>query len=217
LQAAVTAPRRLRSEKEILFGTKFFGHACEENTMHIKLFTYIAALSILASCNNTAREQQKKAEEAQQTANAKIALASVEGQQKVDRAQQEANGKIAQANSVVQQEVLQAQQTANQDIRQAGDDFLKLRNDYQVDASKSVNELDNQVDRLKVIAQTAKPSAKVRFESMLPRVVTQQGIVRDELVELPKQTPQMFGGFKTKFDKDIVDLRKMIDEAAGKL
>jgi cell division septum initiation protein DivIVA len=182
--------------------------------MHIKAFATIASISILASCNQSAQDQKTKADQAQQVANEKITQANTEAQQKANTAQQEANATIAQANANVQGEAAKAQQVANQGIREANNDTLKLRNDYQVETSKSMSQIDNKLDGLKVKSLNAQPKAKAKFESMLPQVVAQRSTVSDDLANLPAQTSQSLKGYKTKTDKDLADLRKLVDEVA---
>ena len=185
--------------------------------MNIRAFACIASISILASCNQSTLDQKTKAEQAQLEANEKIAQATLEAQQKASAAHLEANAKIAQANATVQGETSKAQQIANQDIRQANDATLKLRNDYQVEASKSVTQIDNKIDGLKVKSLSSRPKTQERFESMMPKVVAQRSTVNDDLANLPTQTAQSFATFKTKTDKDLTDLRKMVDEVATNL
>ena len=185
--------------------------------MNIRAFAYIASISILTSCNQSTLDQKSKAEQAQQEANEKIAHSTLEAQQKANAAQLEANAKITQANATVQSEATKAQQVANQDIRQANDATLKLRNEYQVETSKSVTRIDNKLDGLKVKSLSVRPKTKERFESMMPKVVAQRSTVNDDLANISGQTAQSFASFKTKTDKDVTDLSKMVDEVATNL
>ena len=185
--------------------------------MNIRAFATIASISILTSCNQSTLDQKSKAEQAQQEANEKIAHSTLEAQQKANAAQLEANAKITQANATVQSEATKAQQVANQDIRQANDATLKLRNEYQVETSKSVTRIDNKLDGLKVKSLSVRPKTKERFESMMPKVVAQRSTVNDDLANISGQTAQSFASFKTKTDKDVTDLSKMVDEVATNL
>ena len=182
--------------------------------MYRHLVAYIASAALLAACTPSAEEQKAKAEQAQQVADGKILQANNEAEQKGQAAQKEADAKIAQANTQIQEEASKAQLAANQNIRQANDDTLKLRNDYQVETSKSLNQIDNRLDGLKVKSLESQPTAKAKFESMMPKVVAQRSTVGEDLASLPSQTAQTFSTFKTKTDKDMSDLRKVVEEVA---
>jgi hypothetical protein len=177
----------------------------------------IASISLLASCNQFGADQKAKAEQAQQEANQKIEKANIEAQQKAQAAQKDADEKIAKANAKAQEEASKNQLAANQEVRKANDETLKTRNDYQVETSRSVNELDNKLDGLKMKAQTSLPKARARFEGLMPKVTAQRATVSEDLANLPRQTEQSFTSFKTKTDKDISDLRKTVDEVAMNL
>jgi len=188
--------------------------------MQIKLLVVtfaVATLPILASCNRSAESEAAKAQQAQVEANAKVAKALVEGQVTADAAQRDANEKIAQANAKAQKDAAQAQLVANQDIRAANDGSLKLRNDYQVATSTSLSKIDNRIDSLKLKAQAAKPTAKAQFESLLPKVVAQRATVTDDLSVLGNQTALTLSSYKARTDKDIDQLKKVVEEAAVKL
>ena len=47
--------------------------------------------------------------------------------------------------------------------------------------------------------------------------MSQRSTVNDDLANLPTQTAQSFASFKTKTDKDLTDLSKMVDEVATNL
>ena len=52
---------------------------------------------------------------------------------------------------------------------------------------------------------------------MMPKVVAQRSTVNDDLANLLTQTAKSFASFKTKTDKDLTDLSKMVDEVATNL
>ena len=185
--------------------------------MRRNLIVCIASISLLASCNQSGEDQKAKAEQAQQEANQKIGQANIEVQQKAQAAQKEANEKIAQANAKAQEEASKAQLAANQDIRKTNDETLKMRNEYEVETSKSVNQIDNKLDGLKVKAQTSQPKMKARFQGAMPNVEVLRATVKEDLANIPSQTAQTFTSFKAKTDKDISDLRKTVDEIAMNL
>jgi len=186
------------------------------------------SLFLLSACDNSVKDQEVKAEQAQRQADDKIAKAQKEANDKTAKAQNEANEKTAKAqneadekmgkaNEEARQDMAKGQAKANEEIRQANQDIVKQRNDYHVTVQKEVNEIDNKIDDLKVKAQknTAKPKAE--FSDAMNAVSTKRAALDSDLRNLDTQAPTTFDSYRSKVDKEIDDLKKSIDVARQKL
>jgi len=183
---------------------------------------------LLPACQNSAKDQEVKAEQAQHQADDKAAKAQREANDKSVRAQNEANEKSAKAqqeadekamkvNDEARHDMAKGQAKANEEIRSANQDIVKQRNDYHVTAQKEVSEIDNKIDDLKVKAQKSPNKAKPEFSDAMKTVDTKRANLDSDLRSLDTQPPQAFDSYRAKVDKEIDDLKKSIDVARQKL
>src|SRR4051812_26541837 len=149
-------------------------------------------LLLASGCEKSAQEQQNKAEQAQREANEKSAKAQNEAEQKAGQAQKE----------------------ANDTVRNVHEDLLKDRNDFQVQAHKTVDDVDGRIDSLKVKSQKASAKARNDFEAAMSDVEQKRAAVGADLSRLESQTAQSFDGFKARVNKEIDDLKKSVDTAS---
>jgi len=182
-----------------------------------------ASLLTLAACDKTATPQgqnteptRQNTEQSQREAVDKANRAQGEAREKALSAQGEANEKAAQAQAEANRDMAKEQAKANETIRSANQDVVKDRNDYQVRTQKSVNEIDNKIDQLKVKAQTAKPKAKDDFVAAMREVENKRAALDSDFRALRDQ-PESFDSLRAKLDREITDLKKSVDVAQGKL
>jgi hypothetical protein len=177
----------------------------------------VASLLALAACEQSAKEQEIKAEQAQRQADDKAAKAQKEANEKAMKAQNEADEKAAQANAEARHDIAKGQAKANEEIRAANQDIVKARNDFQVTTQKEVNEIDNKIDDLKVKAQKSTAKAKTDFNDAMKVVDTKRAALDTDLRSIDTQAGQTFDSYRAKVDKEIDDLKKSIDVAKQKL
>jgi regulator of protease activity HflC (stomatin/prohibitin superfamily) len=175
------------------------------------------SLLVLGACDNSARDQQVKAEQAQRQADDKAVKAQKEANDKTAKAQNEADDKAAQANAEARQDMAKGQARANEEIRSANQDIVKQRNDYHVSTQKELNEIDNKIDDLKVKAQKATTKPKGDFTEAMRTVDTKRAALDTDLRNIDTQPPTAFDSYRAKVDKEIDDLKKSIDVARQKL
>jgi len=177
-----------------------------------------ASLLALAACEQSAKEQEIKAEQAQRQADDKAARAQKEANEKAVKAQNEADEKAAQATAEARHDMAKGQAKANEEIRTANQDMVKQRTDFQVKAQKEVNEIDNKIDDLKVKAQKAEPKAKTDFNEAMKVVDSKRTALDTDLKTLDTQAPpQTFDSYRAMVDKEIGELKKSVDVAKQKL
>ena len=186
------------------------------------------SLLLLPACQNMAKDQEVKAQEAQREADEKAAKAQKEANEKSVKAQNEANEralkaqreadeKSMKANDEARQDMAKGQAKANEQIRAANQDIVKQRTDYHASAQKEVSEIDNKIDDLKVKAQKATPKPKAEFNDAMKVVDTKRAALDTDLRNLDTQPPQTFDSYRAKVDKEIDELKKSIDVARDKL
>lgn len=167
------------------------------------------SLLALAACDNanksTTPSEGTKTVETQREANDKAV-----------RAQNEANEKAAKAENEANRDMAKEQAKANETIRGANQDLLKDRNDYEVKTQKSVVDINNKIDQLKVKAQTAKPKAKDDFD-MAMRDVDAKKATLDTDMRAMREQPQSFDTLRAKVDREMADWKKSVDTAGSKL
>jgi hypothetical protein len=192
---------------------------------HLILFT---SLLLLPACENSAKDQSVKAEQAQRQADDKAAQAAKEANDKMVKAQNEANDKTAKAQNEADEKIVKAdeearhdiakgQAKANEEIRQANQDIVKVRNDFHASTQKEVNEIDNKIDDLKVKAQKATNKPKPEFTDAMKTVDTKRAALDTDLRNIDTQAPHTFDSYRSKVDKQIDELKKSIDVARQKL
>jgi len=185
--------------------------------MKRQLILCTSLLLVLGACENSVKEQELKAEQAQHQADDKSAKAQKEANERTMKAQNEADEKAAQANAEARHDMAKGQANANEEIRQANQDIVKQRSDFHASMQKEVNEIDNKIDDLKVKAQkdTAKP--KTDFNDAMRVVDTKRAALDSDLRTLEIQVPQTFDSYRAKLGKEVDDLKKSIDVARQKL
>ena len=172
---------------------------------------------LLPACENSVKEQELKAEQAQRQADDKAVKAQKEANDKMMKAQNEADEKAAQASAEARHDMAKGQAKANEEIRQANQDIVKQRNDYHVTTQKEVSEIDNKIDDLKVKAQKATAKAKTDFTDAMKVVDNKRAALDTDLRSIDNQMPQTFDSYRAKVDKEIDELKKSIDVARQKL
>jgi chromosome segregation ATPase len=171
---------------------------------------------LLPACENSAKDHEVKAAQAQREADETAIKAQREANEKTLKAHNEANEKTAEANAEARQDMAKGQAKANEEIRAANQDIVKQRNDYHVSTQKEINDIDNKIDDLKVKAQkSTKP--KVEVVEALKVVDTKRAALDTDLRNLDTQVPQTFDSYRSKVDKQIDELKKSIDVARDKL
>jgi hypothetical protein len=148
----------------------------------------VLSLTIGIGCN-TARDQQKKADEAQTEANDKIAEANREADQKVGEAQAEADKKTADAQAT----------------------FAKIREDYRHEVSTKLADLDKEIAELEAEAKTAKPAKRPELDAKLADIHTTREMVAKEFQSLDSTTALGWEEFKKRMDKALNDLESKVD------
>jgi hypothetical protein len=187
-----------------------------------------STLLLIPACENSVKDEQVKAEQAQRQADDKAARAQKdfndkaikaqnEANEKTAKAQNEADEKIRKANEEARHDMAKGQANANEEIRSANQDIVKARNDYHASTQKEVNEIDNKIDDLKVKAQKAPAKPKADFTDAMKVVETKRSALDTDLRNIDTQAPQGFDSYKAKVDKEIDDLKKSIDVARQKL
>lgn len=186
------------------------------------------SLFLIPACDNSVKNEEVKAQQAQREADEKAAKAQKEANEKMVKAQNEANEKAAKAQNEADEKIIKAdeearhdmakgQAKANEEIRSANQDIVKKRNDYHASTRKEVSEIDNKIDDLKVKAQKATTKPKADFQDAMRVVDTKRAALDSELRNLETQAPQTFDSYRSKVDKQIDDLKKSIDVARDKL
>lgn len=183
---------------------------------------------LIPACENSVKDQEVKAEQAQRQADDKAAKAQKEYNDKAVKAQNEANEKTAKAQNEADEKIMKAneearhdmakgQAKANEEIRSANQDIVKARNDYHASTQKEVNEIDNKIDDLKVKAQKAPAKPKADFTDAMKVVETKRSALDTDLRNIDTQPAQTFDSYRAKVDKEIDELKKSIDVARQKL
>jgi hypothetical protein len=175
-----------------------------------------ASLLTLAACEKPATREGQNTDQTQREAVEKANRAQAESRDKAMTAQGEANEKAAQAQGEANRDMAKEQAKSNENIREANQDVVKARNDYEVRTQKSVNEIDNKIDQLKVKAQTAKPKSKDDFVVAMRDVESRRAALDTDFRALRDQ-PDRFDSIRAKLDREITDLKKSVDAAQGKL
>jgi colicin import membrane protein len=181
--------------------------------------TFIAGVSLLLAggCERQVKEDQTKAEQAQQEANENTARAEREAAEKRAQAQREADEKAAKANAEARKESAEGQTKANETIREMQQDLVKARYDFQSYTQQTVNDLDHKIDKMRTDAQKASAKAQVAFEAAMKDVAAKRAALDTDLRSIGTQSAQSLDSFKAKVDKELDDLRKSIDAANDKL
>jgi len=175
------------------------------------------SLLVLGACENSVKEQEMKAEQAQHQADDKAAKAQKEANDRAMKAQNEADEKAGQASAEARHDMAKGQAKANEEIRQANQDIVKQRSDFHATVQKEVNEIDNKIDDLKVKAQKSTAKPKTDFSDAMKVVDTKRAALDSDLRNVDTQVPQTFDSYRAKVDKEIDDLKKSIDVARMKL
>jgi hypothetical protein len=174
-------------------------------------------LLMAAACEKSVQEQQDKAEQAQREANEKTAKAQREAEQKIEKAQKEADKTIAKANQQADEESANQQAKANETVRNVHEDLLKDRNDFQVQAHKTVDDVDSKIDSLRTKAQKANTKARADFDAAMKDVEAKRAALAADLQRLENQSAQTFDAFKARVTKEIDEFKKAVDNASNKL
>jgi membrane-bound lytic murein transglycosylase len=214
--ASCVAPKLWPNEEEPRRNSEVSDAQIGDSTMKRQLIL-CTSLLLLPACENSVKDQELKAAQAQREADEKTAKAQREANEKVIKAQNEANEKTAQATAEANRDIAKEQAKANEEIREANQDIVKKRNDYQVRTQKEINEIDNKIDDLKVKAQKSDNKAKAEFSDAMRQVDTKRAALDSDLRNIDKQAGPTFDSYKAKVDKEIDDLKKSIDVARQKL
>jgi hypothetical protein len=187
-----------------------------------------ASFLLIPACENSVKDKEIQAEQAQRQADEKAAQAQKEANDKMVKAQNEANEKTAKAHNEADEKMVQAneearhdiakgQAKANEEIRAASQDIVKARNDFHASTQKEIHEIDNKIDDLKVKAQKATDKPKPEFTEAMRVVDTKRAALDSDLRNIDTQAPHTFDSYRAKVDKQLDELKKSIDVARQKL
>ncbi|HEY3498484.1 MAG TPA: hypothetical protein VGK73_27525 [Polyangiaceae bacterium] len=154
----------------------------------IALIGTVLSFALALGCN-TARDQQKKADEAQVEANDKIAEANREADQKIGEAQAEADKKTADAQAT----------------------FAKIREDYRHEVSTKLADLDKEIAELEAEAKTAKPQKRPALDAKLADIHATRDMVAKEFQAIDSATALTWDEYKKRMDKALSDLEAKVD------
>src|SRR5689334_2104390 len=162
---------------------------------------------LMPACQNSAKDTEIKAEQAQRQADDKAAKSQKEANDKMTKAQNEANEKAAQAqkeadekmmkaNDEAQHDMAKGQAKANETIRQANTDIVKQRNDFHASTQKEVSEIDNKIDDLKVKAQKSSTKPKAEFSDAMKVVDSKRATLDSDLRRIDTEGAQTFDSYR---------------------
>jgi hypothetical protein len=154
----------------------------------------------LGGCEKTQGQENKEAAKAQGEATEKAAKAQAEANDKIGKAQQDANVDAAKA-----------QADANDKSRDANETYVKRRSDYKVSLQKQVNDLDKQLDELKIKAAKATGKAKTDAEMAMKDTEAKRTTVQNDMRMIDATPSTEWDTFKAKVDREVADFKKSVD------
>ncbi|HEX5101464.1 MAG TPA: hypothetical protein VFV94_18255 [Polyangiaceae bacterium] len=155
------------------------------------LIAGIVTLTAALGCENSAREQQQKVDQAQ-----------AEADQKVAEAQREANEKSAQARADADKKMAEAQET-----------FTKTREDYRHDVTTKLAELDKKIADLDAKAKTLKPPKRAEMDAKLDDIHKTRDAFVADYRQIETASATTWDGLKKRLDKSWTDLEAKVDKA----
>lgn len=156
--------------------------------------TFIASILALAGalgCENSAREQQKKVDQAQ-----------AEADQKVAEAQREANDKSAEARADADKKTAEAQET-----------FAKTREDYRHEVTTKLADLDKKIADLDAKAKTLKPPKRTELDAKLDDIHKSRDAFVTDSRAIETTPAATWDDVKKRLDKSLNDLENKVDKA----
>ncbi len=148
-------------------------------------------LALASGCDKAA-DEQKKAVDAQNTANDKIVQANQEADQKANQAQADADKKIAEAQA----------------------SFLKMREDYRHTTTENLVDLDKKIADLEAKEKTATGKKKADLDAQLTPIRAQRESFANDWRTIETASADTWDSTKQRLDKEWVDLKTMVDRAA---
>ena len=162
----------------------------------MKLFAVSLALGLGAvACDKTAQQDQDKVNQAQQTA----------------------NDKIAQAQGEAQTKITSAQITANQDIASANADFMKMRESYRHDVQTNLIDMDTRIQKLDDKERTLTAQKKTDLDTSLSDINAKRQVFVTDIGALDQSTASTWDAAKAKTDQAWTDLKASVDKASPAL
>jgi len=144
-----------------------------------------SALSLaLATACNTARDQQQKSDEAQATADQKIAEATQQASEKINEAQAQADKQTAAAQAA----------------------FTKMREDYRHEVNIKLAELDKKMAEREANAKTASAAKRAQLEASLVDIRAGRDAFTTEYRSLETASATTWDDVKQRIDKSLSNL-----------
>jgi len=157
--------------------------------MRITLIASFLVLGAAVGCENNARQQQQKVDQAQ-----------AEADQKTAEAQREANDKSAKARAEADQKTAEAQQA-----------FTKTREDYRHDVTTKLADLDKKIADLDAKAKTLKPPKRAELDTKLEDIHRSRDALATDTRSIETTPAATWDDLKKRLDKSLNDLENKID------
>ena len=152
----------------------------------------ILSVSILAACDKKAEDDQSKANNAQATANEKVAEAKIEADKKINAAQAEADKKIAEAQA----------------------SFGKLREDFRHKTTTDLVDLNKKIDELDAKAKKATGKTKADLDNLIPQIKAKRDAFNADFKTIDNVTAPTWDDAKARLEKEWSDLKTVVDKAS---
>jgi hypothetical protein len=152
----------------------------------IVLFALFASASLTVACEKSGTDLQSKANEAQE----------------------QANRQIGQANA----QATEAQRVADQRIAAAEADFIKLREDYRINAWSHLDAMDKRISGLDAKA-VASAVAKPGLRAVLPTIHAQRDVFANDIRSIDATSAATFDATKARLDEEWAALKALVDGA----
>ena len=152
----------------------------------------VLSVSVLAACDKKAEDDQSKANNAQATANEKVAEAKTEADKKINAAQAEADKKIAEAQA----------------------SFGKLREDFRHKTTTDLVDLNKKIDELDAKAKKATGKTKADLDTRMPQIKAKRDAFNADFKTIDNVTAPTWDDAKARLEKEWSDLKTMVDKAS---
>ena len=138
---------------------------------------------------------------------------AADDQAKANNAQAEANKKIAEADKESTTKTTGAQVEADKKIASAEQDFAKRREDYRHSVTSDLVDVDKKIDTATAKDKTLAGKKKMDMDANLASLRAQRTAFDQDLAALDKSTALQFDSLKEKTDKDLSNLKSLVDKA----
>ena len=137
---------------------------------------------------------------------------AADDQAKANSAQAEANKTAAQANQESTTKTTSAQVEADKKIASAQQDFAKKREDYRHSLTTDLVDIDKKIDIATAKDKTLTGKKKSDMDANLATVRSQRAAFDQDVSAIDSATALQFDGLKDKTDKDLSNLKSVVDK-----